>query len=150
METSANQKWIDIPLNARREMKFMEYLKNLKKDLYQRYPEKVNNEEGKNVCVLDEVEAMFQVSIPSERVMKYIKSYLTKVREIVYFYGDSIQWMDLEESGAEMDLKKLLYSDIDLTNVNYENDHRFDGLLYDCNETEFLTQLRAIYYQLYE
>lgn len=150
MEASANQKWIDIPLNARREMKFMEYIKNLKKDLCQRYPEKINNKEGKDVCILDEVEAMFQISIPSERVMKYIEIYLTKVREAVYFYGDSIQWMDLEESGAEMDLKKLLYSDIDLTNVNYENDHRFVSLLHDCNEMELLTQLRAMYYQLYE
>jgi hypothetical protein len=102
-----DKNWKDKQLNARKEMAFMEYLRSLKIDLQQRYPEKTVKQDGKSSCVLDEIAEMLQVSLPNEKIMKDIGIYLEEIKKAVYFYGDSLQWMDLEESGAEKDLKKL-------------------------------------------
>lgn len=131
-------------------MAFMEYLRSLKIDLQQRYPEKTVKQDGKSSCVLDEIAEMLQVSLPNEKIMKDIGIYLEEIKKAVYFYGDSLQWMDLEESGAEKDLKKLLYPNIELTDTSFKQDARFANIVWEGNEIEILTQLRAICYQIYE
>ena len=145
-----DKNWKDKQLNARKEMAFMEYLRSLKIDLQQRYPEKTVNQDGKSSCVLDEIAEMLQVSLPNEKIMKDIGIYLEEIKKAVYFYGDSLQWMDLEESGAEKDLKKLLYPNIELTDTSFKQDARFANIVWEGNEIEILTQLRAICYQIYE
>lgn len=145
-----DKNWKDKQLNARKEMAFMEYLRSLKTDLQQRYPEKTVKQDGKSSCVLDEISEMLQVSLPNEKIMKDIEIYLEEIKKAVYFYGDSLQWMDLEESGAEKDLKKLLYPNIELTDTSFKQDARFANIVWEGNEIEILTQLRAICYQIYE
>lgn len=145
-----DKNWKDRQLNARKEMDFMEYLRSLKIDLQQRYPEKTIKQDGKISCVLDEIEEMFQVSLPNEKIMKDIEIYLQEIKKAVYFYGDSLQWMDLEESGAEKDLEKLLYPNMELTDTFFRQDARFANIVWGCNEIEILTQLRSICYQIYE
>lgn len=145
-----DKNWKDKQLNARKEMTFMEYLRSLKIDLQQRYPEKIVKQDGKSSCVLDEIAEMLQVSLPNEKIMKDIEIYLEEIKKAVYFYGDSLQWMDLEESGAEKDLKKLLYPNIELTDTSFKQDARFANIVWEGNEIEILTQLRAICYQIYE
>ena len=145
-----DKNWKDKQLNARKEMAFMEYLRSLKIDLQQRYPEKTVKQDGKGSCVLDEIAEMLQVSLPNEKIMKDIGIYLEEIKKAVYFYGDSLQWMDLEESGAEKDLKKLLYPNIELTDTSFKQDARFANIVWEGNEIEILTQLRAICYQIYE
>ncbi|HAQ5928981.1 TPA: hypothetical protein LND43_000395 [Enterococcus faecium] len=145
-----DKNWKDKQLNARKEMAFMEYLRSLKIDLQQRYPEKTVKQDGKSSCVLDEIAEMLQVSLPNEKIMKDIGIYLEEIKKAVYFYGDSLQWMDLEESGAEKDLKKLLYPNIELTDTSFKQDARFANIVWEGNEIEILTQLRAICYQIYE
>lgn len=145
-----DKNWKDKQLNARKEMAFMEYLRSLKTDLQQRYPEKTVKQDGKSSCVLDEIAEMLQVSLPNEKIMKDIEIYLEEIKKAVYFYGDSLQWMDLEESGAEKDLKKLLYPNIELTDTSFKQDARFANIVWEGNEIEILTQLRAICYQIYE
>lgn len=145
-----DKNWKDKQLNARKEMAFMEYLRSLKIDLQQRYPEKTVKQDGKSSCVLDEIAEMLQVSLPNEKIMKDIEIYLEEIKKAVYFYGDSLQWMDLEESGAEKDLKKLLYPNIELTDTSFKQDARFANIVWEGNEIEILTQLRAICYQIYE
>ena len=145
-----DKNWKDKQLNARKEMAFMEYLRSLKIDLQQRYPEKTVKQDGKSSCVLDEIAEMLQVSLPNEKIMKDIGIYLEEIKKAVYFYGDSLQWMDLEESGAEKDLKKLLYPNIELTDTSFKQDARFANIVWKGNEIEILTQLRAICYQIYE
>lgn len=145
-----DKNWKDKQLNARKEMAFMEYLRSLKIDLQQRYPEKTVKQDGKSSCVLDEIAEMLQVSLPNEKIMKDIGIYLEEIKKVVYFYGDSLQWMDLEESGAEKDLKKLLYPNIELTDTSFKQDARFANIVWEGNEIEILTQLRAICYQIYE
>ena len=93
---------------------------------------------------------MLQVSLPNEKIMKDIGIYSEEIKKAVYFYGDSLQWMDLEESGAEKDLKKLLYPNIELTDTSFKQDARFANIVWEGNEIEILTQLRAICYQIYE
>ena len=145
-----DKNWKDKQLNARKEMAFMEYLRSLKIDLQQRYPEKTVKQDGKSSCVLDEIAEMLQVSLPNEKIMKDIGIYLEEIKKAVYFYGDSLQWMDLEESGAEKDLKKLLYPNIELTDTSFKQDARFANIVWEVNEIKILTQLRAICYQIYE
>ena len=145
-----DKNWKDKQLNARKEMAFMEYLRSLKIDLQQRYPEKTVKQDGKSSCVLDEIAEMLQVSLPNEKIMKDIGIYLEEIKKAVYFYGDSLQWMDLEESAAEKDLKKLLYPNIELTDTSFKQDARFANIVWEGNEIEILTQLRAICYQIYE
>lgn len=145
-----DKNWKDKQLNARKEMDFMNYLRSLKMDLQQRYPEKIIKQDGKVSCILDEIVEMFQVSFQNEKIMRDIEIYLEEIKKAVYFYGDSLQWMDLEESGAEKDLKKLLYPNIRLTDTSFKQDRRFVSVVWECNEIEILTQLRAIHYQIYE
>ena len=145
-----NKNWEDIRLYASKEMDILEYLRNLKLDLEQRYPEKTIEQNGEISCILDKVIEMFQVSFPNEKIMKDIEIYLEEVRKAVYFYGESLQWMDLEESGTEKDLERLLYPNMELNKSLLKQDHRFANLVWECSEIEFLTQLRALYYQIYE
>ena len=128
-----DKNWKDKQLNARKEMAFMEYLRSLKIDLQQRYPEKTVKQDGKSSCVLDEIAEMLQVSLPNEKIMKDIGIYLEEIKKAVYFYGDSLQWMDLEESGAEKDLKKLLYPNIELTDTSFKQDARFANIVWEDN-----------------
>lgn len=76
-----DKNWKDKQLNARKEMAFMEYLRSLKIDLQQRYPEKTVKQDGKSSCVLDEIAEMLQVSLPNEKIMKDIGIYLEEIKK---------------------------------------------------------------------
>lgn len=101
------------PIEAKKDMNPQKYIAALKRDLKKRYPDEIEIIEyidGTTIeyCILNRALSMLYYTFSNPIKEEKYKTYKEDIKNSLYEYGDSVQHMDLYESGAYEKLSSIL------------------------------------------
>ncbi len=113
-----------IPIN--KDMDILEYIKILLAELEIRYPseiQKIEYEDGRveTYCILIDAYEMLSYIFNDSSKEEIFEQYKREIRKSIYYYGTSLQNMDLEETQAHERLSRILNPSV-LTFIEKSND----------------------------
>jgi len=135
----------NTPIQAQKNMDILDYISILKPDLEERYPSEIEkiiyeNGEREENSILNRALKMLKFTFENISQEEKYKIYKEEIKQAVYFYGDSIQNMDLEESQADERLSNILYPDSSVL-VETSNDsqayYKYSKISYLADSKEY-------------